>query len=676
MDRQAARHRIVSISSVWLPVTLVLLGYLVSLKSIVHQSRIGHFFHSLILCICLLLGGMASAQTHAEKDDQVTRLARTSGWLKLLHISAEGETSAIHDAGFFLSPQGASDPVTELRATLAGMAEPLATTDQAYSADHHVRCRYPARVRWLEAQLGQTTAFDRAKHCPAYTAWRDANRITTLSLVLATGYLGNPASYYGHVLLKFNTTTQQSADAPATVGKLLDTTVNYGAIETRGDDPLSYIFKGIFGGYDALFSTADFYVHENNYGENELRDLWEYQLELPREDVNFVVDHVWEILERRYTYFFFRHNCAYRMAEVLEVLDGIELNPPRRPYTLPQAVIDQLAQTVYRNRPLVSAVIHHPSRQSRFHQRYARLSAADAEIFKQMARNGFDTHALSFAQRPLRSKQQILDTLMDYYRFSSMTPGKTPSSDKHPEYRQILATRYQLPPDEESSQLSYVATAPHQGRAPSWLQVGVIRSHLHGQSGSLRLRPAYYDALDASAGHVPHARLSMGEVSLYSNAGHLRLEQLDIIAIDSVSPGITGLPADNGEAWKLKAGIEPAHTGCNDCLVPRLQGDLGYGRQFSHQVFLAAYVGGAVQDNRHDAGRAFARLTVEAILHSGPLLAMKLSSEQRLKFGADTRHEHVQSMETRWAISRDMDVRWSYRHGKDRQNRIGLGYYW
>jgi hypothetical protein len=159
--------------------------------------------------------------------------------------------------------------------------------------------------------------------------------IDSISLLYATGYLGNPASYYGHTLLKFNSSHKLQS-------KLLDVSVNYGAIVPSGENPLSYIFKGMLGGYDGGFSHIEFYFHNHNYGELELRDIWEYELGFSNADVQLMVAHLWELMGKKNTYYFFRKNCAYRIAEILELAGDLKIIPDDRPWVFPQTIAAKL----------------------------------------------------------------------------------------------------------------------------------------------------------------------------------------------------------------------------------------------------------------------------------------------------------------------------------------------
>ncbi|MEI8605051.1 DUF4105 domain-containing protein [Pseudoalteromonas sp. B160] len=65
-----------------------------------------------------------------------------------------------------------------------------------------MQCKYPARYQWL---LSQGLEFSEPKvECTELIEWRDKQPIHSVSLVFASGYMSNPASLYGHMLLKLN----------------------------------------------------------------------------------------------------------------------------------------------------------------------------------------------------------------------------------------------------------------------------------------------------------------------------------------------------------------------------------------------------------------------------------------------------------------------------------------
>jgi hypothetical protein len=617
-------------------------------------------------CLLILSAGLACVNAAAQTIDAT--------WLKLGHYEADGSSlsgwrSAIHSPEFFLHAQGTTDPAGELDATLKAFAEPVRE-----DADKHAQCRFPARYQWLRSTMPAHAAFkpEARVKCPGFDSWTRSGAVSSLSIVYATGYLGNPASYYGHTLLKFNFRNDQK------LTKLLDVSVNYGAIVGRDVDPMTYIFKSLTGGYDGGFSHIQFYFHNHNYGDIELRDLWEYKLDLPQDAVDLIVAHAWEVLGKRYTYRFFRLNCAYRMGEILEVAEGVKVIPDNAPWVIPQALIQRVGKEQYRGKPLLAGVHYLPSRQTRFYDKYRNLSDAQIGLLEGVVQGVRTLQDAEYLALTTAEKQRLLDALLDYYQFIG-SPLDKASKEIRRDYAKVLAARYQLPPGLPAVKAEELVS-PHKSRHPGWFQIGAgHRANTEANSGgtaTIRIRPAYYDALDFDSGHVANSALSMGDTQITLHRNRVRLDKFDLFAVDSVNPGLTRLPGDNAMAMKVRIGVEQLRLSCDDCLTARLQSDIGYGRQWSPVVYTAVYVGGALQGNRADQGSAFVRTSADVILKSSGRLGAKLSYEYRFPIEGRAPNYGVGRVEARWKLSAERDIRVSYERDRAEWVNIGVGMYW
>ena len=57
------------------------------------------------------------------------------------------------------------------------------------------------------------------------------------------------------------------------------------------------------------------------YNDTEARDLWEYELNLSPDQVDWMVRHAWETGATWFDYFFFRENCSYHLLSLLELAE-------------------------------------------------------------------------------------------------------------------------------------------------------------------------------------------------------------------------------------------------------------------------------------------------------------------------------------------------------------------
>ena len=588
-------------------------------------------------------------------------------WQKLLHYEqttgwSAQVRSAVHDPAFFNATNGQTNPADELNATLRGFF----LTHQADS-NQRTQCRFPARYLWLKKQLNISDLELPPTKCPDFNKWTFDKDVRSISIVYASGYLGNPATYYGHTLLKLNSADKRNKS------KLLDQSVNYGVIVPDSENPASYIVKSLFGGYDGGFSHANYHFHTQNYGETELRDLWEYEFNLNQDEVDFVVAHAWEVLGKKYTYYFFRENCAFRLAELFEIVENVETIPSNPLFTLPRSVLQKIASSEIENRPLIRSINYHPSRQSRLYEKFSTLTLTEKNLLKKIVSRKDDFNSELFKSLSLKSKQIILDTLLDYYQFAKKAEVMSISeADIH--YQAVLLERFSLPPGEAILAPS-PAQAPHEGRNASQLSIGTVHNTEFGGGLSIHVRPTYYDVLDTDAGHVSDSALAMGEVKLLIKDNKLKIRRIDIFKLKSVNHGITGLPGDRGNAWKLSPGIQQQNLSCFDCLALKFGGDYGYTARPLPAILIGTFLGGGIQDNRKGSGNLFAKTSFFSHIKFTDNLNMRLLVELPKQIDGSGGGEDLFSLETRYKLRTNSDLRFQYQKNGSKQFSISFGHY-
>lgn len=611
----------------------------------------------------LLFAGAAHAMPDVDSG-RIDTLSRDSQWLRLLHYEAVGKSryqSKVETAEFFLADDGATHPAHELAADLAAFAQP-----EPENLNDHARCRFPARWSWLKRQLAIDESTLPAVRCPAYTEWQQQASTDSVSLVLATGYLGNPASYYGHLLLKFNSQQHQSL--------LLDMAVNYGAIVPDNENPVVYVVKGIFGGYAGSFSSADFYHHHHLYGDTELRDLWEYRLDLSADEVALIVAHAWELQRQDFRYYFFRENCAWRMAELLEVIDGISLRPPHRPWTIPQSVIRKLAQEERDGRPLLADVVYHPSQQTRFYERFKLLSFHERRWAGRIVADPALLQSSAFLAEPIEVRAAVVDTLVDYTEMLR-EPDAAPDDPLSRQMQSLLAARFDLPP-KPAPPVSKPSDPPERGRAPGVVRAGTLYNAEFGSGTALEFRGAYYDALDAGAGQVAHSALTMGDLRVAADTDDIRLQQLEFFRVDSVNGQASGLPGDRHSAWRVGVGLASQSLSCSDCVVMRLRGAGGGAFHLGNSVVAGVLFGGSLQNNRDGQGIVIAEATTFLDFLEYSRLRARIEHQYRYSVDGDLADEQRVAFESRLRLNSHWESRLRYEYDATSQTSLVIGWYW
>lgn len=627
-------------------------------------------FLTVVLWAAILLPGHAqafAAQNPPSAAD-LDRLADDPTWLKLVHhkdrLSGPGG-SDILTPSFFLAADGARNPRAELEATIAGLIAPGGA-----DPDDTVRCRFPARTRWLSQQLGWPQSG--LTPCPAYDVWRGAEPITGASLIFASGYLKNPASYYGHILLKLNT------GGAAGRRNLTDYVMNFGASYPSNENGLVYIVKGMGGGYQASYSHLPFYNHQFNYAESELRDVWEYELELDIDQTAFMADHVWEVSGTANRYYFLRQNCAYRLAQLINLVIDVPLIPPDKPWTMPIDVFERLMRD-HPGKPLVRSVVRIDSRQNAFRRAYFALpSRSQRDVVAYV-----DGTAIAPGVE-LAGEAPVLDVLIDYYSFLDASAEKArgkPDDDAMKARRNaLLLARLRLPA--ATAAIPPAPTSlPNEGQKSSLLQVSYVANDRIGDGVELRLRPAYHDFLTYAPGVLAGSELAFADTRLDVRNGKIRLRGLDLVKVTALNLSPTGLVRDGAAAWSIRFGAEDRALSCQDCLIGFIEGGYGRATQLSENAIIYGMINGRAVTGDESSGNFSGGVS------GGLIFGADRAWRANLEIGAwqDVDGDHEASPYSRAELRLGSNPRWDLRarydwrreaEGDANELKIALSRYW
>ena len=226
-------------------------------------------------------------------------------WLVLMHYKKVllGYKSEVDGDKFFISPKGKRDPETELTANLEMFQQ------EHPAGDLHPQCVFPARFRYLKKNFNLKA---QEVDCQQYSWWRQNLPYKSVTVIFASYYANNPASIYGHSFLRINSSDTKN---------ISDYGLDFSAITTT-DHGVEFAVRGLLGGYTGLFSLKPYYLKLNDYIENESRDLWEYDLSLTPEQIDYMLAHLWELMRYgQFDYYFLDENCSYQILTLLEVAD-------------------------------------------------------------------------------------------------------------------------------------------------------------------------------------------------------------------------------------------------------------------------------------------------------------------------------------------------------------------
>lgn len=601
-----------------------------------------------------------SYQQLAVEFPEAVALPLHSEWLALLHykISPTGrlDQSYVITKSYFLAENGRNDPVAELHATLTAFSTATSVSNQ------HPICRFPARKLWLESNTSYSFA---EVNCSRFDAWAELESIDSISMVFATGHFSSPASFFGHNFLKINTIN--SADY------LLDTAVNFGAVIPPNEGPLTYLTTGIFGGYEAHFSAEPFYRFLVKYGEEDLRDIWEYKLSLTAEQRNLLVAHLWELQEMRFQYYFFRENCAYQISALLNIVTDTAFVPRFLPWAMPVTVFDRMMSSQINGQSLVESIELHRSRRTLFQNRFSSGSAKLKRIVHRYALGHVDlANSAAYQALDESEKIRVVDTLLDYSAFMS----KEKSGEVHKEnQRQLLLTRIGLKNGSVQYPEADRSKPPHLGQRPSYTAIGISHTNSKKPLGFIQLRPAYYDFLGLGIGRKPHASFTLFDTQI--NFGEsVSIGKFDLFSLSNLNTHYSGIAIDSAFSWHFRLGNEPVSDKCNDCNGWLLQWDLGKSRKLSSSMAAFALAGIAITESRNETanGALLAHIGITGKVNAYWRLFAKASYSET--FNRNQPFHTLFELENRFGNSRWWDVRIKAKKRDESIMSLSAALYW
>jgi len=479
------------------------------------------------------------------------RLGEDPAWLRLGHYlpGPFGWKSEADGEDFFRAGKaGKRHPGAELEATLAALLQ-----DTGPQADElqDPACRFPARVRFLRERLGLGEEVLPTRPCPRYQDFRRRVSPVGVTVVFSSYYLNNPASAFGHTLLRLDRGERRDTER----AELLDYGVNYAAASTTSN-PLVYAVKGLLGGFRGEFTHYAYYYKVREYADAEARDLWEYDLALTPAELALLVDHLWELGATNFDYWYLDENCSYHVLTALEAA-APRLDLVRRAgrwVVLPSDTVKAL----FGPPGLVREVHYRPSIQSQFRARLAPLSPAGLDAVEALQR---DPEArLPGALGTERAA--VLDAAIDHldlWGFKDLVLEKDPALARR--RQRLLVRRAELGiPSAPLDLPPPLDQAPHRGHGSFRLGLGGGAATHAGATIVVESRLALHDLLDPPEGYPAVAHIEFLPLRLRFAPRHQRVELEQGWLIEALS--LNDLTRfDQRLSWRFRLGAETLRDG-------------------------------------------------------------------------------------------------------------------
>ena len=587
-------------------------------------------------------------------------------WRRLLHMRAGTRQSNVISPEFFLAPPGEWSPRAELHATLRAWFEPPGD-----DPDAHPRCRFPGRYAWLRRHLALSSTESGAFRCPQLDRWARVDELRSISVIMVSGYFGNPASSFGHLLMKLN----HGEESPGS--RLLDLGINYGAAVPEGEWVVAYILRGLFGGYHAGFSDRSYFTQDQSYSRVEFRDMWEYELALDRDQEELLLFHLWESIGHRFHYYFLRENCALRLAELLEVATGHDFGADPLLWYAPVTFFHHLEDADREaGNTLVRSVKFIPSNQRVLYHEVSQLDAEARAVFNSVIAGELHLAAALDTTPDERGRIALLDVLLAYYqyRLAPFPADDDSGAARELEERknEVLLARLALPPSSAADQDGILPLRrPAQGSKPSKGGLALAWNSEFGSYAKASFAAFHYDSIGNN--NLAGSALVVADATLgYGDDGRLFIDHVDFVRARKVNLNTVRIAGESTWSWEVATGITRDRLDCTSCQELFASAALGRASPLG-----ASWIAHAMLETRLESRGDHLVLRPEIGLRHSPNDRVATRLVIGLEQGIQRGHSRSYlEFETRWSLSTNRELRLSA--SREHAHEVGLGFfqYW
>jgi hypothetical protein len=598
----------------------------------------------------LLLGFFLSVPLLlAQSSDKpnLQELAKSPKWRRLLHYKkaylSQWKSEADGKA-FFFHADGKRNPALELEASLQALRAPF----EASKAEEHALCRFPARRRWFVAQ-GLLPAEAASVTCPRFDQFRRVVDGEKVSLVFSSYYLNNPSSAFGHTFLRIHRKESQKMGKNA---ELLDSGVNYAA-HTTTTNAMLYGIYGLLGVFQGYYAKLPYYYKVREYADFESRDLWSFGLNLSQAQVDEMVEHLWELGQTNFDYFFLDENCSYHLLSLLEVLN------PEWDFTSKQATLfvipAETVKTLARTPGLLGEISFRPSSRRVFETTYADLSASEREDFFKII-DARDPGVLP-AGRDNETRRRVFDAAIDYWDFKEAKAILNEEKAAMDLKQRYLVARSQVPlvSPMKKAQIP-LSDAPTESHDPAAFGLGGGYSDFDETFVDLHYRAAFHNKIDYLPGSPTHTTMEVLDTQLRYSLEKNRpyLQNLSLMRIESLNPMRSYYYPIS---WNIKFGAErvgeDSHCRKDECMAAVFRIGGGGTVELPARIF-ASLLGDYQLGGSYGFTRSFLRQSM------GPHLIVYRPMTSRLGVAFDARYFYHPFFAPRWTYSHSLKLNFAW----------------
>lgn len=615
------------------------------------RLAIGLFFWICLLPLTVHAESTAAADYLAELQQRAGQknLAHERLWHLLLKYNRKPLVGVVSEADgmdFFNSPQGKTDPEAELQATLAAFFVPLTEVKEG---EEHPQCNFPARFKWLSQQLAFDPARLKIQTCDRLDRWMKTLDPAGATLVFASYFMNNPASMFGHTLLRIDSRRTGSGH------NLMNYGANYAA-NPDTENAFLYALKGLIGSFEGRFAIFPYYTKVQEYNNWESRDLWEYELRFTQEQLSMMLLHLWELGGTYFDYYYFQENCSYHVLSLLEIANPeLRLKDPFFFSVIPTDTV----KMVMAQEGLVKDIVYRPAVLSQMNHKRLKMSDDEKRILQRMVKRDLSPEDSLFKALSTRSQTLVLNAYMDYLQYQSMQE-KSDKEIKIP--LTVLQARSRLPATEDGlgGIITHFSSRPDHGHGTDRFRAGAGHNEREPFL-EFAYRPAYHDLMARNAGYDRNSEIIFLDFKLryYLESERLRLDRAKLLSITALNP-YDSLFAK--ASWRGEVEIDTLRDRdcryCNSLKAAYGRG-VSYRPEFFSPLLLFSFIDLKAEFSRHleQNYRLGGDAEVGMYYDISDNLRIKFAGSYQVFLLGESKRFFTAHFNTRYAMSQDVDLR-------------------
>ena len=604
--------------------------------------------------------------------EKLNAIAESKQWSHLLHYRKHPFTgryiSQNDSPNFFLAENGKNSLSAELRTDLQQFLISGVADNQS------AQCQFPARYNWLKLQLPELNFVDQS--CSELEQWRTQLSAEYLTLVFPASHINSPSSMYGHTFIRLD-------KKDVTSNKLLAYSVNFAANANPDDNELVFSWKGLTGGYPGVVSVLPYYAKTNEYSHMEYRDIWEYKLNLSKEETDQFVSHIWETKDTFFDYFFFDENCSYRLLALLDASsERIDVTDDFMFTALPVDTIRALQQ-----RGIVEATEYRPSAASQLEYKSQQVSQNVLQHARALVEQAEDIPSLTLDL----NQQELIQSLELAYAYARYLAVQKKQANPLLRKRtiDILSARAKHPQSAGFAEIPEPSYRDDQGHLSQRLRAKVGTAYADRREGSaaqhlgfidLSYRAAFHEVMDLPQGFVPGSQIQMGNLSLRLwDGGAMRVQQFQVVDILSLSHQTY---FQQPIAWSVSGGLD-RFAGADAELYGYLHAGFGKAWLTTLGRFYALAQAQLMADNQFHKGAQLSLGPRLGWLWQGEQLQAQVESNWQVLSWLDKTERSEVKANLGWKLSSNAQLRieaksqhFKLNQHSNKQHEVGIGLNW